>query len=103
MLFRSALAGTVVAKIVDIHTVYNVRDAPLPGDFIETREQFILAVEAAVGTIGCVLGIIELAGGYVFVTDAVLAGERLSVEFVRLGKRGRVRGNGHGVITKHAM
>ena len=103
MQLRCSLAGPIVAQVVAIHTVNHVRNAPLPRDLVEAREQLVLAVEAAVGIVGDVVGIIELVRFNVFVTDAVVAGKLFRVALVGLRKRRRIRGNRDGVIAQRLL
>ena len=90
MQLGGALPGTKVAEVVDVHTVDHMRDAALAGHFVEPGEQFVLAMKAAVGIVGDVVGIIELPRRDVFVTDAVLAGEGFGIALVGFGKRRRI-------------
>ena len=67
---RRALTRPIIAQIVDIHAVDHVRDAPLASHLVEPGEQFVLAVEAAVGTVLDVVRIVELARLDVFVPES---------------------------------
>ena len=87
MNLRRALTRPIIAQIVDIHAVNHVRDAPLASHFIEPGEQFVLAVETAVGTVLDVIRILKLARGDVFVPESLLARELLGIALVRFGKR----------------
>ena len=51
---------------------------------IQTREQFVFAVEAAVGAVLHVIRVIELVRFNVFVPNPELPNKRLSVALVRL-------------------
>jgi hypothetical protein len=76
------LAGTEVARIVGVDAVNDVGNAAVAADLVEAREQFVLAVEAAVGAVAGVVGVIELVGLDVLVADTVAADEGLSVALV---------------------
>ena len=54
------LSRTVVAQIVHVHAISDVRNPALPADFFQTIEQFVLAVEAAVCVVFEIVGILEL-------------------------------------------
>ncbi len=61
-------------------------DAAVGGGGGQAGEEFVFAVEAAVGVIGYVGGVVELAGFYVFVADMVIAREGFGVCFVGFGE-----------------
>ena len=63
-------------------------DAAFACDFIKSREQFIFAVEAAIGVVLYVVGIIEFVGFDVFVADVELFYEGFGVGFVGGGDGG---------------
>ena len=94
---RGILAGAVVAQVVGIYTVDDVGDAALAADFFQAREQFVLAVEAAVGVVLQVIGIFEFARLDIFVRDSELPHESLGIALVRLRDGGRIRGYGQSV------
>src|ERR1700733_7486556 len=98
-----SLAGAIIAQIVDIDSVDDVRDAPLPGSFIELREQLILTVKTAVAIVLHVIGIIELVGRDVLVAKALDARELLGVGLVRIGERSGIRRDGDGLVAESAM
>ena len=91
---KEPLPRTEVTEVVNVHAVDHMRDATLAGYFIEPREQLVLAVKAAVGIVGNVIGIVELVGLDVLVRHAELADEGLGIALVRLGQRGRIGGDG---------
>ena len=70
MQLRGALAGTIVAQIVDIHSVDDVRDAALARHFVEPGKQLVLAVEAPVRIVLDVIRIVEFVGRDVLVAEA---------------------------------
>ena len=97
--FGGALAGTVVAQVVHVHAVNDVAVAALAADFVEAREELVLAVEAAVGRVAEVVGVVEFVGLDVLVRDSELRDEGFGVALVRFGKGSRVGGDGDGVGT----
>ena len=103
MLLGGVLAGTIIGQIVGIHPVYHVLVTARAAHLLETREQLVLAVEAAVGIVAGVVGILELGGADVLVHQAESLDERLGVALVGFGKRGRVGGDGDGIGTEHVV
>ena len=103
VLLGGVLAGTIIAQIVRVHPVDDVLVTARAAHLLQTREQLVLAVEAAVGIVAGVIGIVELGGPDVLVHDAESLDERLGVALVGFGKRGRVGGDGDGVGTEHAV
>ena len=77
--------------------------AALAADRFQAREQFVLAVEAAVGTVAHVVGIFEFAGLDILVDDAEACHEGLRIALVRFRKRGGVRGDRHGIGAQGAV
>ena len=90
---RGVLARTVIAQVVLVDAVDDVRDASRRADFFQPREQLVLAVEAAVGIIGDVVRIFELVCLDVLVANIRFAGELLGIALVRLRNRGRIGGD----------
>ena len=103
MLFGGVLAGAIVAQIVDIHAIGDVLDAAFARHHFQARKQLVLAMEAAVGIVLDVVGIIELARRDIFVTEAPLASERLGILLVRFGNGCRIRGDGQCVFAEDAV
>src|SRR5258705_5432056 len=99
MQLRGSLPRTVVAEVVDVYAVDDMHNAALASDFVEPGKQLVFAVEATVGVIGYVIGIIELAGSDVLMANAVFASKGFSVGFVRFGVRVGVRGDRHLPVT----
>jgi hypothetical protein len=97
------LAGPVVAQIVGIYAVDDVGDAALAADFFQARKQFVLAVEAAVGVVLQVIGILEFARLDIFVRDSELPHEGLGIALVRLRDGSRIRGHGQSVAAQHLV
>ena len=103
MLGGGALSRTVVAQVVHIHAVDDVLEAALTPHRFQAREQFVLAVEAAVGTVAHVVRVFELARLDILVDDAEACHEGLRIALVRFRQRGGVRGDGHGVGAQRAV
>jgi len=62
MQLRRPLPGPVVAEIVDVHTINDVRDAALGAQRLELREQLVLAMEATVNVVLDIIRIVEFKG-----------------------------------------
>lgn len=97
--FGGALAGTPVAEIVDVDAVDDIRYPAFLAHLIQTGEEFVFAVEAAVFVVLYVFGVIEFEGFDVFVADLEIAGELFGVAFVGLGDGGGIGSDGDGVFT----
>src|ERR1022692_1619581 len=103
MLGRGALTRTVVAQIVHVDSVDDVLVAALAAHGFQAGEEFVLAVEAAVGTVLRVSGIVEFVRLHVLMHDAEALHESFGVALVRFRKRGGVRGDSHGVPSEGAI
>ena len=87
------LAGPIIAQIVGIHAVNDVRNAALAADFFQPLEQFVLAMETTVRIIPQIIRIFELVRLDVFVRDTELAHEGFGIALMRLRDRSRIRGH----------
>src|SRR5215472_167161 len=103
MLLRGGLAGAIIAEVILVHAIDDVLVAALAADFAKTREELVFAVEAAVGVVAQVIGIVELAALDVFVHDAELLHEGFEIALVGFGQRRRIGGDGEGAGAQHAM
>src|ERR1017187_3631189 len=103
MLGRGALTRTVVAQIVHVDSVDDVLVAALAAHGFQAGEEFVLAVEAAVGTVLRVSGIVEFVRLHVLMHDAEALHESFGIALVRFRKRGGVRGDSHGVPSEGAI
>ena len=103
VLQRGVLARTVVAEVVHVDAVDDVLVAALAAHLFQAREQLVLAVEAAVGTIAHVIGIVELLGRDVLVDDAEAFHEGLGIALVRFRKRSGIRRDGHCIGAQRAV
>ena len=103
VLLGGILARAIVAQVVQIHAVDDVFVAALAAHLRQAREQFVLAVEAAVRVVADVVGIVEFVGLDVLVRDAEALDEGLGIALVRLGQRCRIGGHGDGVRSQHAI
>ena len=72
-----ALARTVIAQVVQVHAVDDVLVAAIAAHFLQAGEQFVLAMETAVGIVAGVIRVIELARLNVLVDDAEALPRRL--------------------------
>ena len=69
-------------------------------ELFEHGEEFVFAVEAAVGIVPDVVRVLEFVRGDVFVMDAELAREGFGVPLVRFGEGRGIGGYGDGVIAE---
>ena len=77
--------------------------AALAAHLLQAREQLVLAVEAAVGIVAHVVGIVEFEGLDVLVGDAELAHEGFGIALVRFRHGGRIGGDGERAVAQHAV
>ena len=90
MQLRRPLAWPVIAQIVDVHAIDDVRNASRASHFIEPCEQFVLAVEAAAAIVLDVIGPVELIRLQNFQRDVVLACKGNRVFQLKSSQTGRV-------------
>ena len=84
------LPGTIIAQIVLVHAVNDVRDAPFRADLLQNGEQLVFAMEAAIGIVLHVVRILKLVRLDILVPDSKLAGEGLGVKLVRFRNGSRI-------------
>jgi hypothetical protein len=94
------LTGAIVAQVIRVHAVNDVRNSPLGRLGGELREELVLAVKTAIGSVLNVVRVLKLIGRNVFVAEAVSGGELFRIALVRLGNGRRIRSDCDGAITK---
>ena len=99
MLFRGAMAGAKVERVVGVHAVRGGGESSLLRDGVEHGEQFVLAEEAAVGGIGAIRGIFHLVGFDEFVMNVLRANEIFDDVAIVRGVAGRKRGDRESAIA----
>ena len=105
MLGSGGLARPVIAQVIYVDAVNDVLEAALAAHLFQSREQLVLAVEAAVGIVLRIIRVGELAGLDVFVGDAKLRGERFGIALVRFRNGGgigrdRQRSGAHRAVRR---
>lgn len=98
--FCGALAGAVIAEVVDVDAVDDVIEAAIGSDIVHDAEEFILAVEAAVGVVRDVSGVFEFAGRDHLVEDAVSDGEIDGIALMGIGDGGGIGRDGDGIVAE---
>ena len=93
MKFRGILPRAIVAEIVHVDAVDDVRNSTLTPDLLQAFEKLVLTVEAAIGVVLEIIGILEFVRRNQLVPDAELPGELDGVALVRFGDRGGVGRN----------
>ena len=103
MFFCGALTGAVVATVVGVHAVGDVRKAELSAEILHAFEKFGLAVEAAIGIIALVLGIFEFFGLDDAQGNAVRLCKGLGLLHVAAGETWRVGEDGEHAVAEDAV
>ena len=100
MQFRGPLPGAVIAQVILINAVNNVRDPPRAAKLLQHREQFILAMEAAIRPVFCVIRDFRILGRHILMANSELLRKSLSVTLVRFRNRCRIGGNGDCIVAQ---
>ena len=101
MVGGGALAGAVVAAVVEVHAVGEMREAEALARGFHLGEEFVLAVEAAVGVVAGVVGRFELAGVEDVCGDRVSDGKGKCFRKLFPRERGRVGDDGDHAVAEH--
>jgi hypothetical protein len=100
---RRALAGTEVPIVVQVAAVSDVRKPALGAESLHLREEFVLAVEAALRVVALVVRIGELVGRERFYRDRVLCREGQCRRKLRARKRSRVSNDSEHARAKYLV
>ena len=98
-----SMAGSKIARVIDVHPVRDRVETQLVAQVPEHIEEFGLAVITPVGCVHPVIRIREFLRGHEAVGDVELAGDPLGHRAVARGIRGRLRGDREGVVTQHPV
>jgi hypothetical protein len=98
-----AAAGTEVAGVVEVAAVEDGVEASLAGDGLQLTVELVFAVEAAVGVVLHVVGVIHLARVDAFVSDADCAGKFGGLGHLGLRDGGGDAGDGEGAAAEDVM
>ena len=60
MLLRRALPGPIIAPVISIHPVGDMRKAKLRAQCLHALKQLRLAVKAPIGVVSLILGLLQL-------------------------------------------
>ena len=97
------MAGADVRKVVHDRAVGHVAVAAGGGDRQQVAEQLGLAVEASIGVVARVGGVLDLGREDHPVREAEVAREAEGHLPLRGGERRRVGGDGQGPLAEHAV
>ncbi len=97
------LAGAVVAGVVGVEAVDDVRDAAGGALALEDGEELVLAVEAAGGVVAGVVLAGELGGGDGDERNGLRGGEGYGLAEMAAGERGRVRDDGEHAAAEDGV
>src|ERR1700691_1714215 len=105
MFFGGAMARSKIESVVGVHTVGCGSEAASLRDMVEDREEFVLAIETAVGGVGAVGRIFHFMRFYEFVMKALCADEIFDdaaiVRGIARRQRGyRERAIAHGFLAR---
>src|SRR5262249_17985682 len=89
MLGGSTMAGAEVESVVRVDSVCDRGKVAFPGQRVECREQFVLAVVTAIGGVGAIGGIFHFIRGDEFVANAGGADEGFEHRPIVSGKTWR--------------
>ena len=103
VLLGGVLARAIIAEIVEVDPVDNVFDRSIAAKLFEAGEEFVFAVETAVGVIADVIGIIEFVGDDELMGDAELRGEGFRVALMGTRKRRGIGSDGKSVLAERPV
>ncbi len=103
MHFGGTLARTVIAQIVFVHAIDDVRIAAFSRERLQPNEQLILAVKAAVFIVLDVIGIFEFVSIDVLVPEPAFASEGFGIALMRGRDGGRISRDGDRVSPVRAV
>ena len=103
MLLGGALAGTIIPCIVGIHAIGNVAETQFRAQRFHRREEFVLAVKAAVGVVALVLGPVQFFGLHYMQRHAQRARKGAGLIQIAAGQAGRVGQHCEHPVAQHTM
>jgi hypothetical protein len=103
MLCRGMLAGAVVAGVVGVEAIDDVRDAAGGALAFEHGEELVLAVEAAGGIVAGVVFVGQFPGGDGDQRNGLRGGEGDGLAQMTARERGRVRDDGEHAVAKDGV
>src|ERR1700685_455184 len=103
MLFRGAMTGTKIERVVGVHAVSGGVESTFQRNGVEHGEQFIFAMEAAIGGVRAIRGIFHLVRFDELVMNIVRANKVFDDVAIVRGVARRKRRNGKRTVAERLL